>query len=129
MNAVSATSAWLIHCPASSSQTAVGYLIGVHASWGIWLIARLTVGQAGIVNENHAAALSAACTFFAVQNAESARTQTCAPGVRIAAAWVRARLRCQCAPLPERVAPRRSEHSATTGALVGVLLASTPGEP
>ena len=35
---------------------------------------------------------------------------------------VNARARCQCAPLPERVAPRRSEHSAITGALVGVLI-------
>ena len=35
---------------------------------------------------------------------------------------VRARARCQDAPLPDRVAPRRREHSAITGAEVGVLI-------
>lgn len=99
---------------------AFGYLIVVHASSAMEAIAAFTVGQAGAVKENHAPALVAATTFLNVAKAESPRTQTCP--LLTAAAVVSARVKYQSALLPERTCPRRSEHSAITGAEVGVLM-------
>lgn len=88
-------------------------------------IAAFTVGQAGIVNENHAPAWRAAVTFASVQNAESPRTHARWFGAVICAVVASARFRCQAAPVPDRAAPLRREHSAITGADDGVLIAAT----
>ena len=58
--------------------------------------------------------------MVAVQNALSARTHTRCRAVVSVFTVVMARSRCQPADVPERVGPRRSEHSAITGADDGV---------
>ncbi len=132
VKSVSATSASLISSPVSESATACRYWIGVHASSPIASIAAVTVGHFGIVNEYQAPALAAACTWSWLQKALSPRTSDWLPGA-ILATVASARAVNQCAPVPERALPRRSENSPITGAAPAVLIvassAFTPRTP
>ena len=53
-NRTSATSASLTHCCSCSSNCAFGYLIGVHTSWLMLVIAAVTLLVILAVTENHA---------------------------------------------------------------------------
>ena len=115
MNDIPATSASDIHRPASSSNTALGTLIGVHALPGIVAIAAFTFDQCWMVNENHAPAHITAATLHWVQIAESPRTQMCRSSAESPRTVVIARLICRAEPWPDMVAPRRSDASVITG--------------